>query len=709
MKERNRPDKLSETAGLREAVDSDKAAWPGRPASPGRTEQSGRPAARRRQIFGFSPWLLAGVSAVLGLAVILLALRSNEREREHVLRNFFDRADALIWALEAGARTTMGPRGGELWSIQPLLEETARQPGIAYMALLSPQGRILAHSDRNMIGGRIDIRRLPAGLSVDSVSSRLAVRGEGPTSVISPAGVSGPAGQEASGLLEEHVFEVYRLFVPLRPQPAQGHMGHAPRGRTQPYMSGNTGNADNAPGSTFGHSSGHAPAYGGAAAPLRPSRAAALLREEARAIAVVGFDKQPFDMAVASDRRYTVLAAGSIAALGLAGFFSLFWAHSYRTSRRKLKDSQALAAEVVTSLPVGLVTSRPDGTINMINAAALEMFHCTREDVSGRHVRDLSGLDWGALLARLEHQEKLLEHDMELRQPRSVETPPGTAPAGEHDDACSPVSVSASHIRDEDGYFLGLLFILRDTGEVRRLQREVQRSERLRALGGLAAGVAHEIRNPLSSIKGLATFLLRKTQAGGAEEEAARTMVAEVDRLNRVVSGLLEFARPSAVKLEETDPVACVEHAARLCRADREANAVQLDWQPPGAGELPPGACLNPERLTQALLNLFLNAIQAMPGGGVLTVRVEARPGDMLAFTVADTGRGITAEALASIFTPYYTDKVNGTGLGLAIVQQVAEAHGGRVLVQSQAGAGSLFTLLLPRNGPQGAGGYTDD
>ena len=225
------------------------------------------------------------------------------------------------------------------------------------------------------------------------------------------------------------------------------------------------------------------------------------------------------------------------------------------------------------------------------------------------------------------------------------------------------------------------------------LQQQLRRSERLSALGNLAAGMAHEIRNPLSSIKGFATFLLGKVDKEH-DAHAAQMLIQEVDRLNRVVSGLLEFARPDDIRLAPTALAPVVQHALKLCASDAASSDIAVRFT--HAPDVPLIAA-DADKLTQALLNLFLNAIQAMDKGGALDISSsrDQSTGNVL-LRIADTGKGIAPEMLGAIFDPYVTSRASGTGLGLAIVHRIVEQHGGVIRVESDVGKGSVFFLYLP-------------
>ncbi|HGH3374842.1 TPA: two-component system sensor histidine kinase ZraS [Kluyvera cryocrescens] len=232
----------------------------------------------------------------------------------------------------------------------------------------------------------------------------------------------------------------------------------------------------------------------------------------------------------------------------------------------------------------------------------------------------------------------------------------------------------------------------------RQLQEATHRKDKLVALGHLAAGVAHEIRNPLSSIKGLAKYFAERTPPGGEAYELAQVMAKEADRLNRVVSELLELVRPAHLKWQPVDLNEVIGHSLQLVSQDALGRDITLQFT------AQPSLCriqADPDRLNQVLLNLYLNAIQAIGHEGAITVSVAECGDGRVRLSVTDSGKGMTAEQLQAIFTPYFTTKADGTGLGLAVVQNIVEQHGGTIHVESTPGKGAVFTLYLPVNGQQ--------
>lgn len=227
----------------------------------------------------------------------------------------------------------------------------------------------------------------------------------------------------------------------------------------------------------------------------------------------------------------------------------------------------------------------------------------------------------------------------------------------------------------------------------RELLNAMKRKEKLVAMGHLAAGVAHEIRNPLSSIKGLAKYFAERAPAGGESHELAQVMAKEADRLNRVVSELLELVKPAHLTLQSVDLNDLITHSLNLVSQDAQSREIQLRFTP---NETLTHIQADPDRLTQVLLNLYLNAIQAIGRQGTISVEVKESGTERVVITVTDSGKGIAPDQLEAIFTPYYTTKADGTGLGLAVVQNIIEQHGGAINVKSREDKGAVFTIGLP-------------
>jgi signal transduction histidine kinase len=227
------------------------------------------------------------------------------------------------------------------------------------------------------------------------------------------------------------------------------------------------------------------------------------------------------------------------------------------------------------------------------------------------------------------------------------------------------------------------------------LEDEVRLKERLAALGEMSAGIAHEIRNPLGAIAGFAELLNRQTTDPSARE-LVREILQEVNNLNRIVTQFLTFVREPQLKSEPADISAIIKGAVEVVMAERRAEKgrpdVRLDLH---LVDAPHAVTVDADLLKQALMNLIQNAVEAMPLGGALGIRLETRASWLL-ISVSDTGQGISPEDRRRLFDPFFTTKTEGTGLGLAITHRLIQAHGGRIEVESQPGRGACFTVWLP-------------
>lgn len=562
---------------------------------------SSRPALPERWAWS-SPWMIMGSVCILAVVLIILAAKNINREQEFMLRALLSEAKILSNSLEASSRTGMMGMGWGRSQLQLLLEETAQQPEILYVAIVGASGRIVAHSDAKQTGGSI--------------------------SLTPPA-----ADQFSYRFVEEpkRSFEVLSAYKPW----FQG------RGKGLHRM------ACPFPGESSSQSNNDF-------------------------FLVLGLDPSPFEAAQRQDIQQTILLFGIMFLVGAGGLISLVWAQHYREARKCLMDVEAFTSTLVRQMPVGLIATDRRGHIQRTNAASLQILKS--QALAG----NISSFPcFASIMRELEKKERVMEQEVQC-------------PAG--GTARIPLLVNAVVMRNGIGEAVGNVFLFTDMTNIKQLEEQLRRSERLAALGRLAAGVAHEIRNPLSSIKGFSTILAGRVKDDERGRKIAEVMGQEVERLNRVVSELLDYARPTELRKSPQNCLEILRHSVHLVEMDARHQGVAIE------SRVEPRDLqvhVDPDRFSQILLNLYLNALQSMERGGKLQVRA-GEEADQVVFKVTDSGEGIPPADLPHIFDPYFTTKPRGVGLGLANVHKLMEAHGGDIEVDSHPGRGTTFTLRLP-------------
>lgn len=559
---------------------------------------------------GISPWLVLASTGVLACILLILAVKNVNREEEFMKRALLSEANVLMRSLEAGSRTGMMGMGWGQRQLQLLMEETAKQPDVLYVAIVDSNKQIIAHSEQAMVQ-----KELSVTLPEPDGTTTYKLRDQDPKS-----------------------FEVVRAFRPwLRQQQRRGC----------PW---DTADFQGDQASRFDY------------------------RHQKQWFIVVGLDPGPFEAATRQDIHETILVFGVMLLVGAAGFVSIFWAHNYRSTRRSLERMEVFTETVVEQLPVGLMVVDSNGFILRINETGKKIL---KQEFRGKsNIADFPC--FLSLSKELDKGPPLMEREVhcETSQKDFV-----------------PLLVNAANIQENEDGRTGKVFLFTDISNIKNLEEQLRRHERLASLGRLAAGIAHEVRNPLSSIKGFAAILANRCSSDEHSRKISDVLVGEVERLNRVVTELLEYARPSELHLRRVSAKEFIEASLRLIEKDAVHQDVGIETiiQP---GDL--SIKCDPDRFSQVLLNLYLNALQAMPHGGLLKVLVKEE-GEELIVNVQDTGQGILPEHLSSIFDPYFTTKANGVGLGLANVHKIVEAHGGKIRVESKPGKGTAMIVSLPR------------
>jgi len=258
-----------------------------------------------------------------------------------------------------------------------------------------------------------------------------------------------------------------------------------------------------------------------------------------------------------------------------------------------------------------------------------------------------------------------------------------------------PVEISLYYVPGDDGEPALRLALINDTSEERRMQQQLVQSGKLAAIGELAAGVAHEINNPLFAILGLSEFLLKEAEPASKAHQRLELIQQTGLEIKEIVRALLDFARENAEERHVVPLEDVAQATVDLVRRTNAHKGVELIDSYDASRAL---VTASPNQLKQIFLNLIANARQAMPNGG--TVRIDIRQdGDWVTASVSDDGPGIDSDLLERIFEPFFTTKrsTGGTGLGLSVSLGIAEAHGGNLTASSESGRGSVFTLRLPR------------
>jgi two-component system sensor histidine kinase HydH len=361
-----------------------------------------------------------------------------------------------------------------------------------------------------------------------------------------------------------------------------------------------------------------------------------------------------------------LLLTVTIAGIGGWGF----WSQKARETATALAHTESYAHEIVTRMPAGLILCDAEGRIAITNAGAADILGIPEDKLQGMAVSDI-------------FPEQILPCDSLGRG----EDHPVTEGFMEVGNRKLNINLTATPVPGEENETGGFLILFQNITELESLKAQLSQSERLAEIGKLSSTVAHEIRNPLSSIRGLAQLLSGKVP----EEQSAmmEVIIREVDRLNRVVSGLLSYARQEKPELKEWEINYILEHVKVLAEGDAKLKEVTLKTDIP-LGDAP--WPMDRDMIIQALLNLVMNAIEASIAGQTVTLSAKVN-GDVLALTVDDEGSSVPDDN-ERLFALFETTKESGTGLGLPIVRKVAQLHGGTVeLRPSPSGTTAIMEI----------------
>ena len=391
----------------------------------------------------------------------------------------------------------------------------------------------------------------------------------------------------------------------------------------------------------------------------------------------------PYDLALyEKDFLYNIFS--NIIALYVSAYLTGYLSWRLEKTSEKLKEKatdlrelSAFNKEIVENMPSGLMVMDGAGRVISLNKAGEALTGISRQEAAGKHIKTIF-----PFIA--DHREPY------IRAEGAITTGSGEKTIGL---TISPIDEGApAGGRDAEGA-AGYLCIFSDLTEIKTMQQEIEQKQRWAMIGELAANIAHEIRNPLAALRGAVEMLYRGNAGREQRESLTRIALAEMDRLNRIITDFLMYSRPSKRRPESIELGLMLKGTLELL-GKAAPQGVEITSEINGDIHVK----ADPDKLQQVFYNLAVNAFEAMPEGGRLRVTGK-KEGGQAKISFADTGQGIPREEAQKVFFPFYTTKQAGTGLGLSIAMRIMEDHGGTIKLRSGPGQGAEFTIIMPLNG----------
>ena len=370
----------------------------------------------------------------------------------------------------------------------------------------------------------------------------------------------------------------------------------------------------------------------------------------------------------------------------VVGFLCGYLAKLVSTKGLELSKLQNMHNLILNSMNSGLISVDVEGRIVYANTATQQMTGFTPGEIKGKPIGDVFSLVAGETRTPLIVKAGQMETEHGPRAEALSRTSQGDE---------IPIGYNVSSIRDQDGRVVGGIIVFTDLTRVKGLEEKLRQADKLRAVGELAAGIAHEIRNPLAAISGSIEMLAECTDADDGNKRLFNVILKESSRLNGIIEGFLNYTRNKPPDLQRISARELLDEIALLMRQDpviQENIAILVDIDDNDIGLYG-----DPGQLKQVLINLVKNAADSMPRGG--EIRLKAGPSSEPGFAnlvVSDNGCGIPEETLGDVFNPFFTTKSNGMGIGLSVAEKIVRSHGGQISVQSGTGEGTAFKLILP-------------
>ena len=397
---------------------------------------------------------------------------------------------------------------------------------------------------------------------------------------------------------------------------------------------------------------------------------------------VLGMEMTAFEAARKADINHTIIMVGILTLLASGALFFLYIIRSYYHVNSELIESRDYIHSVVENMANGLISINRSGDIEACNRPAEMLLGLEKQtDKTPGNLGYILDLENTGITRTIFDGIPVKNKEIQYKKP---------------DGQVNTILLNATPLMESTDTIKGAVVIINDLSEIKLLKEKIIRVENFAVIGKIAAVVAHEIRNPLSSIRGFANFFSKKLSEDEKSSEYAGIIIEEVDRINRVITDLLHFSKSETPDLKKTDLRELIEQTLSLIEYDiRSKDAGIINSVPEDLGPVN----IDPDKMKQVFLNLLLNAIQIADGQIDIEIGADISENAFLHIWVEDNGPGIDVDEKKSVFEPFYSRREQGTGLGLSIVQKIVENHDGRITFDSPViphGKGTRFNITLP-------------
>jgi len=401
---------------------------------------------------------------------------------------------------------------------------------------------------------------------------------------------------------------------------------------------------------------------------------------------VVGVNLEGYYARLNQTRRRIILNYSIIMALVLLGIYVIFKLQETYIVKKTLNEMKIYTSKLLETMDNAVISVDNNGIIKTFNRKSEEIFGKKKEEVLNKDCQEVLNLNiFGesifkkCLLEKKNIAQEIILEEKGLKK--------------------KILDLNTSFLTDESGEITGIVAVIRDITEIKNLNEEMARHKRLVALGKLSAGIAHEIRNPLSSIRGLAQFVYNSFSKIDERKEDLNTIIQEVDRLNKLVVQVLDFAKLKKPNLTFFSLNDLIKKITELFKLEIRNKQIKFNLElSPDISQIQ----ADEDQVRQILMNVIINAIQAIPKKGEIKIKTEKallRGEPAIKLIIEDSGIGIPEKDFNQIFDPFFSTKEKGSGLGLSIVYKLVEAHHGEIKVESKEEEGTKFIIFLPQKG----------